>query len=143
MKQTYFLVFNDLNAGHIQFTMQLSLDDDEFGRLNQELEVYNNWSKALITGLAPLNAYRDPKFADELYQNPNKHCDQNTYPLVLMNDSEVLYFNVDTTDPKKFLDPELFRNIITAPLSLFDIFSLGYRVLPMTQKILESLTNKP
>ena len=133
--------------------MYWSLDctELEYQALEHEVSAYNDWIDLLVTGLAPASAYEDPTDADQymyathpshqdIFGNPGDRCyyefRENAPHFSLYAPSYEDYEEIQTSlmgRPPESADTLI--DILTGPHGHEEIH-LGYRLLPMTRKLL-------
>lgn len=155
-KSEYILKFHDYDSA---IFWRLNLTPREFELLHQEVNRYNDWINTLYLGLAPLSSYADPTEADQLYLAHKMIRTDNSYAGEFQrpggrgyyephNKSFSIYsaeyrsdqlLNEDYDEESGEEDSTLktIEEIITSPLS--DEFGMGYRLLPMTARIIGKL----
>lgn len=147
-----FLEF-DGNKVYWQFT----LSEKEFELLSLEIEHYNSWIKLLTSGLAPLSSYEQPSAADDQYLVRNRKRYDSLFPITGSRGFyEKPYYGFELIDTNskdldewaeeavtKYRSGKLqlegkssLSDLITKPLDYCSEFTMGYRLLPMTRKLL-------
>ena len=139
----------DFHDGYEYLSWRFSLTVKEYELLSKEFQIYDDWIISLFKGLAPLSSYSDQRDADEYYlarrmiRTDNSYAGQFERPGGRSYYEDVPYhFSLCKMGDDDFQDeppePEPFRtlsNLITSPLG--EEFGLGYRVLPMTARIID------
>jgi hypothetical protein len=138
----------------------VSVKSEDYAALEYEIEIYNSWMYTLLTGAAPSTAYKDPRQGKLLYLAQSK----NVYLPVLSNLNKIgkqyyeikpnryffTLYKINNTDGdtleiinqyknKEFevLNMDELKDLILTPLDLNDVFSIGYMLLPVTEKIIK------
>ncbi len=120
----------------------IELTHKEFQLLIEEVEHYNEWIKLLYKGLAPVSSYFNREDADQWYLANENYPERAFY----QDDHEWFAIYPAEYEGKKLLNEDgseehgnhefslqTLQDIITSPLS--DEFGMGYRLLPMTTRI--------
>lgn len=134
------------SAGKIRWNIG-SLDEIEFNLLEKEMETYNRWITMLERGEAPEASYVGQDADESIYRYLARHWADgymfNEFRHPTLNN---LYerWNAYLVLKKKFKSPnpekvyesvKYMPHFFEAPYSR-DLFACGYKMLPMTQKVL-------
>jgi len=135
---------------------QTTLQRSEYVLLKSEIDDYNQWINRLDHGKCPLSSYVEEDEVDNLLIAKNKNYHSvferpgsrgyyyrgtygfNIYNLTSPDEGDDIDYILNALEkgPLDTVPTQLLIRIITAPYSLYDAFSMGYRVLPLTQKLL-------
>jgi hypothetical protein len=151
---TVVLAFVDVEGNTLCWLTYLK--EIEYGLLAAEVDSYNEWIKILEKGFAPLSSYKDKTDADQLLIAKNvRYQDILLRPVSRhLYEKWSYYFELcNLSDPKTELEYELLEaynesnlavenvqeliDILTDPYTNTSVFSMGYRILPMIQKIIK------
>lgn len=147
--------YNDPEGDTLYWKAKCSFD--EFILLNSEINNYNHWIELLEDGLAPLSSYEDGEedannlmiAKDRKYQNVFSRPSNRGYYEQWGHSFSIYNLTApdlgdDINDIIEELEENKIKNenistlieIITNKYSGYDSFGMGYRILPMTQKLL-------
>jgi len=131
---------------------QFNCNKLELTLFKDEVDQYNIWiNKFLKTGKAPLSSYVNPDYADMLLIARNRNyqelfgCPGNRGPYQIGESTD----NFRIIDDDDFLAENLtiepntneLKNIITSPYTDSGEFGMGYRILPVTNKLIKRRNN--
>ncbi len=131
---------------------KFEVDSTIVKHLKEEVYLYNQQIKALKNGNASICCYKNPEFKNETYSQANngfkgaKYMDlyNVSFSVLFISDSEVDHHDVISRTRYKTLTRgsyETLKDILENPFDEYDIFSLGYCVLPQTKDLLLSVAS--
>lgn len=143
--QEYVLVFNQEGSG---CRWVLTLDTDEKQGLEIEIEHYNTWINTVLAGLAPdtsylngdANSYYMAKSQNKCrYYMDNRPGNRSYYESPHISFELMTRAEADEENPGSASESiQTLVDILTHPLG-DEEFSMGYRLLPVTTKIVAKL----